>query len=141
MFLFRLRGFTLIELMIVVAIVGILALVAMPAYDRYVRKGQRAAAQQAMMNIASRQQQYLLDARQYTATLGSGGLGFSSDGWACTTNCTNARYTISVEVDNTASPPSFLITGAPKAGSAQEGDGNLTLNHLGQKTWAGSSGW
>lgn len=125
-------GFTLIELMIVVAIVGALATLAGVSYSSYVARGQRANAQQVMTNIGSRQQQYLLDARQFTATIGAGGLGFSADGWTCAATCTNARYTITVAVNNAATPPTFIVTGAP-AGS-QADDGTLTYNNLGQKT-------
>lgn len=125
-------GFTLIELMIVVAIMGALAALAVYSYSSYVARGQRANAQQVMTNIASRQQQYLLDARQFTATIGSGGLGFSADGWTCGATCTSTRYTISVAVDNTATPPTFAITAAPTG--SQTSDGTLTYNSLGQKT-------
>lgn len=125
-------GFTLIELMIVVAIMGVIATIAVPSYTKYVERGQRGAAQQVMAAIASRQQQYLLDARQFTATIGAGGLGLSPDGWTCAATCTNARYAISVNVDNAATPPTFAIAGAPTA--IQTADGTLTYNSLGQKT-------
>ena len=64
--------------------------------------------------------------------VGAGGLGFSADGWICAATCTNQRYTISVAVDNTATPPTFAITGAPTA--LQVADGTLTYNNVGQKT-------
>ena len=54
------RGFTLLELMIVVAIVGILASIAYPSYMDHVRKGNRAKAQAFLMDVAQRQQNYLL---------------------------------------------------------------------------------
>ena len=59
------NGFTLIELMVTVAIVGILAAVAYPSYTSHVQKGARRAAQAQMLDIANRQQQFLLGSRAY----------------------------------------------------------------------------
>lgn len=62
------RGFSLIELVIAVAIVGILFAIALPAYSEHVRKSARADAQAFLTDLASRQQQYLVDKRRYAAS-------------------------------------------------------------------------
>ena len=59
----RSRGFTLIELMMAIAIIAILAAIAYPAYQKHLAKGRRAAAQAYLMDIAQREQQYFLDQR------------------------------------------------------------------------------
>ena len=62
------RGFTAIELLITVAIVAILATVALPAYNNTLVRANRAAAQSYLLDLANREEQYLLDARTYTTT-------------------------------------------------------------------------
>ena len=59
------RGFTLIEIMIVVVIVTILMAIALPAFRNQIIRGHRAAAQSEMMDLANREQQFLLANRAY----------------------------------------------------------------------------
>jgi type IV pilus assembly protein PilE len=59
------RGFTLVELLVAMAIVGIIALFAYPSYEAYIVRSNRAAAQSVLLDVAQRQQQYLLDNRSY----------------------------------------------------------------------------
>src|SRR5262245_61253451 len=110
-------GFTLVELMIVVAIIGVLAAIAYPSYDKYVIKARRSDAHQLLTEIASKQTQYLVDARAYTATIGTGGLNIARTNWTCTTNCVGQYYTVSVTIDNTATPPTWTATATPTAGT------------------------
>lgn len=117
-------GFTLIELMITVAIVAILAAVALPSYQQYVIRANRAAAQSEMMDIANRQQQFFLANRSYATTLAALNYTLPSD--------LTGRYTAGINANNAATPPNFTITFT--AQGAQSSDGNLTLNNQGAKT-------
>lgn len=129
------RGFTLIELMMAVVVVAILAAIAWPSYLSYVQRGKRSEAQQLMLSIVNREQQFLLDARQYTDVLGAGGLGLTSQQWDCSGNanktCANPSYDITVTLV-AGPPPGFSVTATPKGD--QSDDGVLTLTSAGQRT-------
>lgn len=120
----RSSGFTLIELMVAVAIVGILAGIAYPSYMEHVRKGNRAAAQAFMMEAAGAQQRYLMNNRSYAADLATLGYSLPSD--------VSGKYTASFSV--TSSPPAFTLTLTPVGGSVQAGDGSLCLANTGART-------
>ena len=117
-------GMTLIELLIVVAVVGILAAIAYPSYQSYLVKGNRTAAQAYMQDIASKEQQYLLNARTYTTSLGDLGL-------ATVPADVDKYYTVTI---NPATATAFTVTATPKTGTKQEGDGTLTLDQLGNRS-------
>lgn len=128
------RGFTLIELMIAVAIVGILASIALPSYQDYVRKGRRADAQAFMHEVASRQQHFLVDRRMYASTLAALGLAAPSS--------VSPHYNITLtNVVNNVQPMGFTLQAAPIAGQAQDTCGTLTLNAQGAKGAAKGGCW
>ncbi|WP_082073187.1 type IV pilin protein [Pseudomonas sp. LFM046] len=116
------RGFTLIEVLIAVAIVGVLAAIAYPSYQKHVIRGNRTAAQAQMMDIANRQQQYLLANRTYAT---KAQLGYSLQRELV------GRYTDSITL-GTGAVPSFTITFT--ATGQQLSDGDLTLDSSGAKT-------
>ncbi len=101
----KLGGFTLIELMITVAIVAILAAIALPSYTRYIVRSNRAAAQGYMLEVSGLQQRYLLDARAYAADLAT----------LNTTAPANVapNYAVATAPNPPASAPGFTVTATP----------------------------
>ena len=121
------RGFSLIEVMIAVAIVGILVAIAVPSYQNHLRKGRRAEAQSFITQVAQRQQQYLLDARTYA--LGGGAL--VELGMVAPTSVSD-HYAVTVTPAAPTVPPSFTVTATPTS-TVQIPDGTLTLTNTGAK--------
>ena len=130
-------GFTLMELMIVLVIVGILLAVALPSYQESMRKGRRADAKAALMDAANRQERHMLDRNTYTTDLEDIGLGagtvLSEDGHYSITAAACAADTIAL---------CYVITATPVAGGAQAGDARcatFTLDSTGAKDATGTA--
>ena len=129
---FSLRGFTLIEALIVVALVAILAAVALPSYRDYIKKSARAEAQAYLMAVAARQQQFLLDTRSYST--------LSVDAVVAQPRNVAAAYAVSM-VTVSGPPPSFTLTATPTSNQASDKCGTLTLNETGTTTAAVAGCW
>ena len=128
---FRINGFTLFELMVVVAILSFLVVLAYPSYVQSVQKGRRADAQALMRQFE------LIAARQYTVN--NSYISCSNPETACAAPAGDDFYTLSVSVPDNGL--SWTITATPKGGQANDSCGTLTLNSLGQMTGAKAGCW
>ncbi|KAA0913664.1 type IV pilin protein [Psychrobacter sp. ANT_WB68] len=120
------QGFTLIEMMIVVAIIGVLAAIAYPSYQQYVIKTKRTDMMTEMQNIASEIESRKLAQGSYSAISAS-----------VKTDFANAYPKQGAQLyDVTITDPlvsKWTITATPKIGSQMLSDGNLTFNYQGIK--------
>lgn len=90
------RGFTLIELMIVVVIVGVLAAIAIPNYSKHVRKGRRVDAKSAVLDVAARQEKYFATHNQYATDFDALKMGIGTSLYINGTTAGNSYYQLSL---------------------------------------------
>lgn len=138
------NGFTLVELMIVVAIVAILASIAYPSYTQYAAKAKRATAKTGLSTVSGRLEQYFLDNKTYTTNLTL--LGYPADpmyinsggDWVAAAAGDNTY-----QIDITAADArTYSISAIPQNSQATQDDGcgTLTLNQAGTKGATGADG-
>lgn len=118
------KAFTLIELMVTVAIVGILAAIAYPSYQNSVIKSRRADAEGILLGLANALERKFTESNSYT-------------GYTLPTSAT-AYYTISLSQQTTSA---YTLSAAPKASQTSDSCGTLTLTHTGVKGADTSGCW
>jgi type IV pilus assembly protein PilE len=134
------KGFTLIELMITVAIVAIISAIAYPAYTSYTVRAKRSAAESFMMTVSNRQEQSMLNARTYFAVPTGATSEWTTVSMAVPAEV-SANYTLTVTAANSATPPAYTVTAVPTAAQLSK-DGKcatLTLNNTGAKGKTGTA--
>ena len=138
----RVRGFTLMELMIAVAIVGILAMIALPAYQEYIRRSCRAAAKTTLAEFVARQENWRADRKSFATTLAA--LGYPATAYidrdgSVTATATGAPYRMEL-VNPTAT--SFSVQAVRLNAQANDKCGTLVVASSGLKSVTGAaSGW
>lgn len=129
----RMGGFSLIELMITVAIIGILASVAIPNYRQYIIKSSRTAAQTELQRMSGLQEKIYLNSNAFTSNLATAYNGTTSGGLGIISSATtDNKYTISLSRPTTQT---YTLTATPIAGTTQAGDGNLSISENDQRLW------
>lgn len=127
------RGFTLIELMIAIAIIGILAAVAYPSFQDSIRKSRRSDAWSLLQNAALAQEKYRTSNASYASAV-------TSLSGACPTSgsCTSPSgyYTLSIE---TPTATGFTLVATAAAGTSQASDSGCTAIRLVQSAAAGQT--
>lgn len=128
------KGFTLIEMMIVVAIVAVLAAIAYPSYQQYVIRTKRGDMQAEMMRISQEAQRYYIIKKKFN--------GVTLNDLNASTNFPNGTPLYDLAITTQGSQVNskihnvWTLTATPRAGTTQAGDGVICLNSKGHKYWA-----
>jgi type IV pilus assembly protein PilE len=125
----RRRGFTLIEMMIVLVVISILSAMAYPSYSAQIVKSRRSDAKQSLIELAQRLERYYSERGTYLgATLGSTGI------YAATS--AGGYYALDIATQTAAG---FTITAAPTGGQAGDACGSFSYDQAGVKGVSGGS--
>jgi type IV pilus assembly protein PilE len=127
------RGFTLTEVIVVVAILALLMGIAYPSYRDHLRKSSRVAAQNELLELSAMQEKIYLNSNAFAAKLDTAYDGSSAGGLGKTSGKTSdGKYTITLN----AGTASYTLTAIAVTGSMQDGDGTFALSSNGTRTCA-----
>lgn len=128
----HLHGFSLMEVIIVMVILGVIAAIAIPNYSEYVLRGYRSSAQAFISDVASRQTQFFLDRRAYATTVAALNMTAPAE--------IAARYDVAIAT--AAGPPAtFTVTATPTGTQAPDRCGAMTVDQAGNKGAAATRCW
>ena len=129
------HGFTLIELMITVAIVGILAAVALPSYNQYIARGKRAEARAEILKAEGWLERFATENNVYTSNPPTNNINADFNTKFTTVPSTgNVNYSLSLVVTAVA----YTLTATRLNSMATDGCGNYVKTNFGSITYSGT---
>jgi len=131
------KGFTLIELMIVVAVIAILASLAYYNYNKYGFRARRVDGRELLLRVAAAQERFFTNFNGYAPDITSAppaGLGFTSD------VSEKEFYVVTTAVGITGDNQSYVLVATPQNGQASDVCDALTITSMGQKSQTGTDG-
>lgn len=134
----RMRGFTLIELMITVVVVAILAAVAFPSYQDSLRKSRRTDGKNALTQAVANMERYYAERNSYASAVMCANTNNKPDicSGSCSGvggTCTSTENNYTIAFASTPSATAFMIEATPVAGGSQVVDGKLSIDQLNNK--------
>ncbi|MBI2779433.1 MAG: prepilin-type N-terminal cleavage/methylation domain-containing protein [Gammaproteobacteria bacterium] len=136
-------GFTLIELMVTVVIIGILAAIAYPSYQDSVRQSRRAAAQAALVSLGNAMERVFTQNNTYTPGGAAPTLGTAAGDIfpaQAPLDGTSKQYNLSIQPAPATTATTYTIRATPISGTSQANDGMLELDGTGAKRWDKDNG-
>jgi type IV pilus assembly protein PilE len=134
-------GFSLIELMIVVAIVAILAAIALPAYQKYIMQSRESAAKSALLDLARREETFYSTNNYYTLQMATLGYANATGNAIQVPNNTNEDYyqVVITPAGTATTASSYTATATPVGPQTNDVCGTYSLNNVGVQTAGGTT--
>ncbi len=134
------KGFTLIELMVAVAVVAILGTIAMSTYTKQVQKSRRTDARSAILDLAGREEKLFSTTNAYSDKPVDLGYGVAADVWPLTIGSGYYQVTVTVTVPPAPNPPTYLITATTFGTQVKDTTcATLSVDQLGSQTATGAA--